>query len=379
MVRMAPSSSKVSKSPIKRLSKDLKPIFSKRPPVLKSLLTASQNASSLVIIGHDAKLECDQCFNPDILHVIEGVVVNRWAELSRLHDRYHALETKLSSPMSDLVFLLSGLNMNAKADAVRFRTSQMPSCLVTLSILYAIYRNQGHTFVDRMIEKRVSEGVLRRFVIFNASPVIPRNQSVFLKSSISYGAESVEVVCKQHEYLEVIDKHIQVATLKKKSASLSEERTAAIQCDALAQLRAFICENPNAIYLKTEGQFLSEHLSQLVTLGFTTLSSNHLNEIEAHQYAISSPGCGSYLRLVNACRAWLVAQLNKLPHHECLEGPLHSRWAGEKADGSSKMNCFRKPYFGYDLVWILADALGAGVVEVFKTPQGNAWRLTGKV
>lgn len=376
---MAPTSSKVSKSPIKRLSKDLKPIFAKRAPVLKSLRVATQDVSSLVVLGHDAELECDPCFNFEIARAIESVVANRWAELSTLHDKYHAVATKQSSPMSDLVFLLSGLGMTAKADIVRFRTSQVPSCLVTLSILYAIYRNQGHTFVDRSIEKCVREGVLRRFVIFNASPVITRNQSVFLKSSISYGAESVEVVCKQHEYLEVIDKHVQMATVKKKLVSSIEEKAAADQCDALTQLRAFVSANPSALFLKTEGQFLPEHLSHLVKLGFTTLSSNHLNEIEAHQYAISFPGCGSYLRLVNASRAWLVAQLNKLPHQECLEGLLYTRWGGEKADGLSKMTCFRKPYFGYDFVWVLADALGAGIVEVFKTPQGNAWRLTGKV
>ena len=40
------------------------------------------------------------------------------------------------------------------------------------------------------------------------------------------------------------------------------------------------------------------------------------------------------------------------------------------------MNNFRSPFYGYDLNWVLADALGAGVVEVFNTPVGRGWRLT---
>ena len=106
-----------------------------------------------------------------------------------------------------------------------------------------------------------------------------------------------------------------------------------------------------------------------------------MNEIESHQYSISYPNCGTYLKLINAGRSWLVKSLNKCKYKELLEEHLFNRWEGLNTsfNGTSKMNNFRSPFYGYDLFWILADALGAGVIEVFNTPVGRGWRLTGKV
>ena len=144
----------------------------------------------------------------------------------------------------------------------------------------------------------------------------------------------------------------------------------------------YLKEHPTALYISysaDNGGFTAEEITYLINSGFVTLASNHLIEIETNVYSISYPGCGAYLKLVNSGRSWLVKVLGKNKHKELLEDQIISKWEGVNATGESKMNNFRSPFYGYDLNWVLADALGAGVVEVFNTPVGRGWRLTGKI
>lgn len=362
-------SKRASKSPVKRLLQGIVPLFPRTSPQKAKPVTTAAT-TRLESLGDDkVRLAYHQCMQTDLCSTIDCIIANRWSELCTLHSQHHTADVKNRTSMTDLLFLLSGLGMRAKADIVRFRAHQFPASLVSATQLYAIYLEQGPTFVDREIERCVETGKVRRFVIANASPVILRSLNAFQRARVTYGSELVEVLCRHSRYLDVIDEQI-----GKAAPQTGDPPSATGQSESLLKFRQFVSAHPRALYLDSEGTLSRQEIGHLVSCGLITLSSNHLNEIESHQYSIAYPGCGSYLRLVNAARAWLVAQLTRNPFHECLQSVLASKW-----DGQSKCKSFHKPFYGYDFVWVLADALGAGIVLVFHTPQGNALRLTGKV
>ncbi|KAG7192783.1 uncharacterized protein KQ657_001566 [Scheffersomyces spartinae] len=219
---------------------------------------------------------------------------------------------------------LKGLSTPVRDEIMEFRR-QLPADIITVNQLYTLFEGEGRTFVDKLLELGVREGTVRKFVISNASPVI-LNNTKFQK--VSYGYENIEVICRAESYI--------------------------------------------PLFISTE-ELSKEDLDVLIQYGFVTLSSNHLNEIE-NLYAISYPNCGTFLKLVKNGRMWVVKTLNGCRYKEAIEDLLVSKW-----EGGPKMTNMRKPYYGYDLDWVLADALGAGIVEVFNTPVGRGWKLTGKI
>ncbi|CAH2351479.1 hypothetical protein CLIB1423_03S07228 [[Candida] railenensis] len=373
-----------SVNPLKRLL----PSQSKYQQNLKSrsqkIDTPSQNTKKeepLTILDYNVQLDYQLSQREDLMTAIDTILDNQWSESSSLQDRYHSAATKSANTPQELLFSLSGLSMQTKAEIMKYRVDQLPHGLVTVNQIYSIYEKLGHTFVDRSLELRIREGKLKKFIITNASPIISRSPQKFQSGKVTYGFENVEIVVKLDNYLN----HVQGSIAK---ASEDEEVS---KC--LEKFASFVRENPTALYISSnlnkEENFTPENIATLVDFGYVTLTSNHLNEIESHQYAVSYPNCGTYLKLINACRTWLVKFLSKSKFKEVLETQMYDRWegitqqtnsnAGSQFASSSKMTNFRKPYYGFELNWVLADALGAGVVEVFSTPVGRGWRLTGKM
>lgn len=379
---------KKSSSSSANLLKKLLPSQSKYQQNLKSRLqkidTPSQNIKKeepLTIIDYNVQLDYQLSQREDLITAIDTILDNQWSESSSLQARYHSAATKKTSTPQELLFLLSGISMQTKAEIMKYRADQLPYGLVTVNQIYSIYEKLGHTFVDRSLELQIREGKLKKFIITNASPIILRSPQKFQSGKVTYGFENVEIVVKLDNYLN----HVQSLIAK---ASEDEEVS---KC--LGKFASFVRENPTALYISSnlnkEENFTPEDIARLVDYGYVTLTSNHLNEIESHQYAVSYPNCGTYLKLINACRTWLVKFLSKSKFKEVLETQMYDRWegvtqssnsaAGAQFTSSLKMTNFRKPYYGFELNWVLADALGAGVVEVFSTPVGRGWRLTGKM
>lgn len=248
---------------------------------------------------------------------------------------------------------LKGLSTPVRDEIMEFRR-QLPH-IITVNQLYTLFEREGRTFVDKLLEQGIREGTVRKFVISNASPVI-LNSTKFQK--VSYGYENIEVICRAETYTSLIQSRIDMAA--------NEEHR-----KALSLLLDFVVGHPTALFISTE--LSKEDLKILIQFGFVTLSSNHLNEIE-NMYAIAYPNCGTFLKLIKSGRMWVVKALNKGRFKEATEDVLVSKW-----EGGPKMTSLRKPYYGYDLDWVLADALGAGIVEVFNTPVGRGWKLTGKI
>lgn len=313
----------------------------------------------LQVISHDVQLDFQLHGFQDIVDAIDTIKANQWAERTCFHQRYYTNEAKSHSSPQDLLFLLRGLSMETKADIIKYRELQLPQDgMITVSQLYSMFENRGNTFVDRSLEMCIREGTLKKFVITNAMPVVLRTGKGGREGKVTYGYENVDVVVKMLQYSDLIDRTI----------LSSDEETAA----ALKRFKEFIEADPSTLHVTSEN-LDSSHLSKLVKTGFVTLTSNHLNEIESSQYSVAYPQCGTFLKMINSGRSWLVKTLNKSKFKELLEESIFEKWEGKN------MANFRKPFYGYDLLWIFADALGAGVVEAFKTPVGRGWRLTGKL
>ncbi|RCK55156.1 Meiotically up-regulated gene 51 protein [Candida viswanathii] len=379
--------SALSKSPIKKFQKDVKKIILPTTRVYDNKVSKQQRLESprpenalqdkLVIKDYNVQLDYQLSSKQDIIIAIDTILENRWSEHTKLHHRYPTT----GATTEERLLNLKGISQKFKIEIIRFRRN-IPDSLVTTTQLYSIFLNQNNTFVDKSLELNIRQGKLRRFVISNASPVILRSISKFQQNKVTYGFENVDLIVKTEAYFKLIQdaktslqEDLQDEQLPD---SLRGKKTVALS--SLTKFHKYLQHSPAAISMTSgSGDLTQEETTHLMNSGFLTLASNHLNEIESNEYAISYPSCGTYLKLVNAGRSWLVKTLSKLKFKELVEDQIVSKWQGINPQGDSKMNNFRSPFYGYDLNWVLADALGAGVIEVFNTPVGRGWRLTGKV
>ncbi|TLD12340.1 uncharacterized protein PgNI_04952 [Pyricularia grisea] len=111
------------------------------------------------------------------------------------------------------------------------------------------------------------------------------------------------------------------------------------------------------------------------------------------EYRIAVPGAGAFLKLVTAALEHLRTLLARLPHREAPEYLLKEKWDGGTAKGSGVQEAARlargervgtlpgrtrrwRDFMGLQFEWILAEAVGAGMVEVFETGSvGRGVRL----
>lgn len=314
----------------------------------------------LEVLDHNIELDYGLRGSGGLVEATDRIIANQWAEQTVFHSRYYSREAKetAQSSQNDLLFLLRGLSMEIKADIIKYRNNQLPyGGMVTVSQLYSMFDHRGNTFVDRSLELCVRDGSLMKFVISNALPVILRSGKGGGDHKVTYGYENAEVVVKKEHYLALIDK------------KMAEDGGNA---GALAKFKHYVITHPEALLVTSE-DFTTGEITKLVKLGFLTLTSNHHNEIDIHDYALAYPKCGTFLKIINAGRSWLVKTLSKMTYKEMLEETMYEKWEGKI------MANFRRPFYGYELAWILADARGSGVVEPFNTPVGRGWRLTGKL
>ncbi|KAL8295420.1 hypothetical protein RB597_008689 [Gaeumannomyces tritici] len=99
------------------------------------------------------------------------------------------------------------------------------------------------------------------------------------------------------------------------------------------------------------------------------------------EYRIAIPGAGVGLKLVAAALAHLTELLARLPDREAPEDTLRERWDGGGNGGGGRRQAGRggrfgvapsrarrwKEFSGLRFDWVLDEAVGAGLVEVFET------------
>jgi hypothetical protein len=111
--------------------------------------------------------------------------------------------------------------------------------------------------------------------------------------------------------------------------------------------------------------------------------SNESPQSRAATMFLSLPNIGPYLRLLGAGRVHLVALLRKSKYHQAPLYLLRDRWDGAVETDHSFSSAKRargefsgvlpgrtkkwKDLYGMNFRWVLEEALGAGLVELFET------------
>ncbi|CAK7239750.1 MAG: hypothetical protein STHCBS139747_001185 [Sporothrix thermara] len=118
-----------------------------------------------------------------------------------------------------------------------------------------------------------------------------------------------------------------------------------------------------------------------------------LAAVPTEDLLLSIPGHGTFVKLVSGALAYLIGIIARTSHRETLETSLRERWdaggsiAKRRGPGAgSGGGAFRrvplsrtkkwKEFYGMSFDWVLAEALGAGLVELFDTGSvGRGVRL----
>ncbi|KAI1811630.1 serine-threonine protein kinase 19-domain-containing protein [Poronia punctata] len=111
-------------------------------------------------------------------------------------------------------------------------------------------------------------------------------------------------------------------------------------------------------------------------------------QVTTTEYRLAVPGCGSFLKLVSAAVDHLVALLGKTRFGEAPGYLLRERWDGgivkeakraRREYGGVLPGQTRKwrQFYGLSFDWVLQEAVGAGLVEIFETQSvGRGVRAT---
>lgn len=157
--------------------------------------------------------------------------------------------------------------------------------------------------------------------------------------------------------------------------------------------------NPKPQAISTE-PFSQDEVRQLVNAGFFVSNTSSITSTETGQMghasgtasrdfreklmALSVPNLGAYLHLLTIARVHLLHLLAKSPYNEAPLSLLKERWDGNVADETSyaaQARHARGEWFGVlpgrtkkwrdlkglNFRWVLEQAVGDGVVEIFET------------
>ncbi|KAI0535952.1 serine-threonine protein kinase 19-domain-containing protein [Xylaria digitata] len=119
--------------------------------------------------------------------------------------------------------------------------------------------------------------------------------------------------------------------------------------------------------------------------GGGSLSSIAPTSSPAMEYRLAAPGAGSFLKLVSTALDHLISLLGKSKFREAPESTLKERWDGGIAKVEEARHAAAKrargefigvlpgqtrkwrQFYGLTFDWVLQEAVGAGLVEVFET------------
>ncbi|KAK6440242.1 hypothetical protein LTR95_003542 [Oleoguttula sp. CCFEE 5521] len=292
----------------------------------------------------------------------------------------------------------SGMNSERISEVLRFRRA-LPS------ILYALSRSS--TATEREIATLVAEGKLRKISIpgrGRGGTAVGDGVVLVSDCIAAITAESSIPQSVNEAYLSLLTTHPASSTTSTTSLTAEEERTLVIAgfltspgalTSSLSDLFA-----PPTLARSSSSISAAGHINptgSMAAIGgagavhasggggsMLATSSGRLTRPPGHEMTFALPGTGAYLKLLVAARAHLLHLLKSLSpkYKEATLDVLKERWEGNvPGDAISRLKRERgewggvlpgktkkwREFWGLRFDYVLAEAVGSGVVEVFET------------
>ncbi|KAK5112952.1 hypothetical protein LTR62_003774 [Meristemomyces frigidus] len=326
-----------------------------------------------------------RCVPQDVLSLIRHIQAETWHEIPSI----------------------AGMGSQRISEVLRFRDSLPP--VVSVAHIYAL--STSATVVEREMVDLVRQGILRKVVIPG------RGKG---GSAVGEGVAVVQQWKDRVRRCEQLDEHVKneyVRLMDIASASATTTVKTLEKQDIAALVHTGFLTNPGASASSTPFNLFASPstFTTLATAGHTaatgslaaigganafhdsgggsggTLASpssrNTKSGIAAPDMTFSLPHTGAYLKLLTTARLHLLTLLKQLSpkHKECTMEALREKWEGNVlGDGISEAkrsrNEFRgvlpgktkawREFYGVRFGWVLEEAGGGGVVEVFDCGVG---------
>ncbi|QGA17904.1 hypothetical protein EYB26_005580 [Talaromyces marneffei] len=289
-------------------------------------------------------------------------------ELVKLTGVMQAMQHVKQSMFEELPERRAGMNSTRIAAVLNVRKSLPP--LVSVAHIHTVL--QAPTQVEREIVSLVQSGQLKRLIVPGRG-----NGAAGLGDCLVMASDLHELVQMSSD----LDQ-----ALKDRFLSILDQMSNTSAIPSLAFSREESISLVRAGFLVTASSLSKEAVNLTSVRAYSTeVDDTRQDSIQsrAPAFFLSLPNTGPYLRLLSAARSHLLALLRQSKYHEAPLTLLRDRWEGAVESNHSFSMAKRirgefsgvlpgrtkkwKEFNGMGFRWILEEALGAGLVEIFDT------------
>ncbi|KAF2858359.1 hypothetical protein K470DRAFT_283302 [Piedraia hortae CBS 480.64] len=106
--------------------------------------------------------------------------------------------------------------------------------------------------------------------------------------------------------------------------------------------------------------------------GGSSSMSERRSKSKSEDMTLTLPGMGTYFKLITDARTRLLALLKRVSpkHRECTMASLKESWDGNRDTVKAGKTKKWREFYGLEFDYVLAEAVGSGLVDLFQTPVG---------
>jgi hypothetical protein len=296
------------------------------------------------------------------------------------------IRRRMFTPMPDNA---PGMGSTRIAEVLNFRAAIPP--VATLAHIHAILRSP--TFVEREMAELLAAGTVRKIVVRRRSEALIQTSDLeeMVRRSPELDEETKEAFIRW-----VRDEFAITRTplLRRQADALVRAGflTAAHGDDLAASswARVETAISPDTVSKAASGSLDAvggPRGRTLFNTGRIPQGHHHTLHEPDHGLVLAVPGNGTFIKLVSAAVSHLVQLVSKTPFREMPETAARERWDGGLRSESQRargefvgvlpgQTKKWKEFYGLAFGWVLEEAVGEGVVELFETGSvGRAVRV----
>ncbi|KAM3564261.1 hypothetical protein ARSEF4850_001939 [Beauveria asiatica] len=266
----------------------------------------------------------------------------------------------------------TGFTSTRRTELLNYRRTMPP--LVTAGHVHAILAGNGPTRVEREIAELLGRGVLRRVRVERrgggGEALIETPQLV----ALLHAARAVSAATTQ-AYTTFLERNPTAQTLG--VDVLTDAQTDELVRAGFLTSAATRATPGTTLHVRPEDRTTLTSIQRAAQSASGTLGSGRGGFLPtaaaADGYRVAVPGHGRHLKLAEAALDWLRETLGRTKWGE---GP--EDWLRERFEGGGLYGPRWKEFQGAEWAWVLGEAVGLGVVEVFQTGSvGRGVRALG--